>query len=46
MTWVLVESGAVIREFSRPTVFTHKDFNILETGYKRKSLKKSLRLVW
>ena len=25
MTWVLVESGAVIREFSRPTAFTHKD---------------------
>ena len=25
MTWVIVEDGAVVREFSRPTAFTYKD---------------------
>ena len=25
MAWVIVEDGAVVREFSRPTAFTYKD---------------------
>ena len=25
MAWVIVEDGAVVKEFNRPTAFTHKD---------------------
>ena len=25
MAWVIVEDGAVVREFNRPTAFTYKD---------------------